>query len=71
VRGMELWRPDWAKINGEYGRVDAGELVSITKETARLAASAIRSQNERDYYHNYAAAERELTAVLSPGQTTS
>lgn len=67
-QGMELWRPDWCKIYaGTAGHhqpdIDGG-LVSVTRETCRLAMSALRQQNAQDYYHNYGAAERELHTIL-------
>ena len=65
MRGMELWRPDWAKINGTYNRPDAEELVQVTRETARLALGCLQDQNAKDYYGNYGAAERELTHILA------
>ena len=67
ARGMELWRPDWANLMREYGGAspDAEELLSITRETARLAMSALRDRNATDYYHNNGAAEKELANALS------
>lgn len=66
MRGMELWRPSWAKIMEGYcfDNPNADELVTITNETARLALSALETQNAQDYYHNYGAAASELIKVL-------
>jgi len=63
LRGMELWRPVWCDIIDD-AKPRSQELCSVTLETARLALSAIREQNMRDYYHNYGAAARELREVL-------
>jgi hypothetical protein len=69
-QGMELWRPDWVEIYRvrpyECNVMPdiAGELLTVTRETLRLAQSALRKQNEEDYYHNYGAAEREIDRVL-------
>lgn len=67
MRGMELWRPDWVKImkGCVFDHMDANELVQITRETARLAQSALREQNAHDFYHNNGAAERELIDALA------
>lgn len=66
MRGMELWRPDWVEIMKGccFDNPRASELVSVTQETARLALSAIKEQNARDYYHNFGAAARELQTVV-------
>ena len=66
MEGMELWRPDWFKImkGCVFDNVHANELVTITNETASCAASALRYLNEREFYHNNGAAERELLIVL-------
>lgn len=64
---MELWRPDWCKIyegNGNHQPDIDGELLMVTRETLRLALSALRAQNAQDYYHNSGAAEYELLHVL-------
>lgn len=69
-QGMELWRPDWCEIyrvRGYECRVMpdvAGELLTVTRETLRLALSALDKQNAEDFYHNYGAAARELRRVL-------
>lgn len=68
MRGMELWRPDWVNLMTGCGgvKMDANELVSVTRETARLAMSAIQKQNAEDYYHNFGAALHELRDALDP-----
>jgi hypothetical protein len=60
------WHPDWPQIMKDCGGADkrANDLVMVTRETTRLAASAIRQQNGADAYHNFMAAERELLGVL-------
>lgn len=68
---MELWRPDWPEIYKGSAAYQscmpdvANALIPVTRETLRLALSALRAQNEQDYYHNYGAAERELHQVLN------
>jgi len=64
---MPVTRPDWNKIyEGQgSGLPRAREMVMVTRETARLAQSALGEQNARDYYHNYGAAQRELIDVLA------
>lgn len=64
---MELWRPDWTRLMGEQNHPDAEELVTVTKETARLSLSALNAQNEQDAYHNYMAAAEELRHVVGQG----
>jgi len=63
---MATKRPDWIKIMADCGGADAEDnsYVTITKGTAKLAKSALRAQNEADYYHNYGYAERELNDLL-------
>lgn len=71
-QGMELWRPDWVEIYRVRGyECDvmpdvAGELLEVTRETLRLALSALKKQNAEDYYHNYGAAAVEIERVLQP-----
>jgi hypothetical protein len=62
-------RPNWNEVMKGCGgcRTDDNALVSVTKGTLRIAASALREQNGRDYYHNYGAAETEALAVLRAG----
>jgi hypothetical protein len=57
---------DWNEVMKEYGgaRPDDNDMVQITRGTARLARSALKAQNETDYYHNFGAAERELLTAL-------
>lgn len=67
-QGMELWRPDWCLIYDGRETVlpdVAGELLTVTRETLRLALSALQKQNEEDYYHNSGMAAEELRHVLS------
>lgn len=63
---MSISRPDWEEVyRGLAHAPDRdGELIEITRETARLAKSALRERNAADYYHNSGAAERELCAAL-------
>lgn len=66
--GTVAERPDWRRIyaksithipNGD------GDLVTVTRETARLAAITMRLVNERTHAtESYRAAERELFEVL-------
>lgn len=65
MRGMELWRPDWHKVYGGHQRLDAEELATVTRETLRIALSSIEAEMERDYYHNYGTAAREIRTVLA------
>ena len=62
-------RPDWNDI---YKNTCGGpepernqELVTVTRETLRLAQAALRKMNEDDYYHNNGAAEQEIRAMLA------
>lgn len=61
--------PNWQKIyEGSVHTPDRDqELVPISRETARLARSAIRECQARDAYDNYSAAERELGDALAAG----
>jgi hypothetical protein len=63
----ENWRPDWSEVMKDCGGVDkrANELVMVTRETVRLAMSAIAEQQKKDAYHNFSAAYRELDSVLT------
>lgn len=67
---MELWRPDWVEVYRVRGYECnvmpdiAGELLTVTRESLRLAAFALRAQNAEDYYDNYGTAEREINRVL-------
>jgi DNA-binding MarR family transcriptional regulator len=60
--------PDWKTVYaGCVPPLDierAREPVLVTRETARLAHSALQQQNEQDFYHNYGAAQQELKEVL-------
>ena len=60
-------RPVWATIyRDDPNKPDwhDQELISVTRETLRLALSALRKQNAKDYYHNYGAAQDKIAAVL-------
>lgn len=68
---MSELRPDWGKIYGSESGPDPdhspkidGALVTVTRETVRLALTALRQSQEREYFHNYAAAVNELTDIL-------
>lgn len=65
-------RPDWHKVyQGVAHQYDRdNELVLVTRETLRLAKSALRKQNAEDYYHNYGAAEGECLSVLNSTNET-
>ena len=58
--------PDWNQVMKDCGGADKRDnnLVQVTRGTAKLAASALRTQNAEDAYHNFMAAERELLGVL-------
>lgn len=60
---MTDWNQVYRNVAHTYDRDN--ELVSITRESARLALSAIKMFMETDVYHNYAAAEYELKKVLN------
>jgi len=61
---MATKRPDWTKVMDDGSLAEDNSYVTITKGTAKLAKSALRAQNEADYYHNYGYAERELNDLL-------
>ncbi len=61
---MTAKRPDWTKIMEDGTRAEDNGYVTITKGTAKIAISSIRSQMELDYYHNYGAAYQELNNIL-------
>lgn len=62
----EVPRPNWCEVYDREGRdYDADQqLISATRETLRLARSALQQLCEQDYYHNYGAARAELSALL-------
>lgn len=64
MQGMELWRPDWFKLDGGGEPMDANELVTVTRGTARRAMNALRAEMAQEYYHTTAAAARELSDAL-------
>lgn len=59
--------PNWKDVYKDsvhtYDRDD--ELVVVTRETLRLARSALRMLNEEDYYFNNGTAEREIIDALA------
>lgn len=59
-------RPHWAKIYEKdfFGQDGDQQLLTVTRESLRLAASALRESISRDAYHNSMAASREIEAVL-------
>lgn len=61
------WQPDWRSVYENVAHTNDGDqdIIGVTRETLRLAQSAIRQSQSRDAYHNYDAAERELIAALS------
>jgi len=67
-QGMELWRPDWPTIYKGTARFSLPDkdnaLVTVTRETLRIAKGCIATQMEQDYYHNYGAAYNEILKVL-------
>jgi hypothetical protein len=65
-------RPDWGEVYRETAHTDNrdNDLVIVTRETARLARSAIDTQQAQDGYHNFGAARQELDKALSSGEQT-
>lgn len=61
------YRPNWEEIYKDAVHTPDrdSDPVVVTRETARLARSALQEQNARDYYHNYGAAQDELSRVLA------
>ena len=65
------WEPNWREVYGyEPATPRPQELVSITRHSAALAMSALEDRMEKEYYHNDAAACRELRAQLIPSAFT-
>ena len=64
---MSEWKPDWAEVykGCAWSYDGSNDLISVTRETLRLAKSAIRRSQEIDAYHNYEAAEREIAGALA------
>lgn len=60
-------RPDWERVyNGCAHAPDRDQqLVTVTRETARLAHSALQEINAQDFYHNNGAAQNELNDALN------
>jgi len=69
-QGMELWRPDWIKIyKGTHKRHTVmpdieGELLTVTRESLRLALGCLETQIKEDAYDNYISAYKEIERVL-------
>lgn len=63
---MASKRPDWTKINNQDAE-DNG-YITITKGTAKIAMSSIKSQMELDCYDNYDTAYQELNNILEGKQ---
>jgi hypothetical protein len=60
-------RPVWANVYKNVAHTPDRDqfLLSVTRESLRLAASCLRAQCEEDYYHNYGAALNEIEYALS------
>lgn len=67
----EVTITNWRQIYGYDNSRNAQELVSVTRHTAELALSALQSSLSVEYYHNVAAACRELREVLQLTPTTA
>ncbi len=67
----DIDRPHWAKILDKdfFGQDGDQELLTVTRESLRLAASALRDVIGRDACHNYMAASVEIEAVLKEGKS--
>ena len=65
-------RPDWAHVYRGVAHTPNGDndLITVTRETLRLALHALQKQNEQDYYHNYGAAANELYVLLGATQSS-
>lgn len=57
-------RPDWAAVYGDTATTADNDLIVLTRESARLAESVLRTQLHVDAYHNFAAAHQEIVAAL-------
>lgn len=62
----EIFRPHWAKVYEKdfFGQDGDRQILTVTRETLRLAASALRQNLAQDYYHNGGNALREIESVL-------
>ena len=61
-----IFRPNWESVyeNTTHLPDRDNDLLLITRETARLAASAITAAQAQDAYDNFETALRELRGVL-------
>ena len=61
-----VFRPNWERVyeNTTHAPDRANDLLLITRETARLAASAIAETQTQDAYDNFDAALKEIREVL-------
>lgn len=57
------WHEIYRNVAHTYDRDD--ELITITRETARLALSALQQMNAEEAYHNMMAAEYELNQAVN------
>lgn len=59
-------RPIWLEVYRGCAHTPDRDnfLLSVTRETLRLAASVLKRQCEEDYYHNYGAALEEIRNAL-------
>lgn len=64
-------RPDWSAVYKGCVHVPDRdqELIAVTRETLRLARSAIARSQYEDAYHNYSAAWQEIESALMDGDT--
>jgi hypothetical protein len=67
AQAREIPRPDWESIYEDCAhKPDRDqELVSVTRETLRLALHAMTARQRDDAYHNVAAGVREINAALN------
>ena len=61
-----VFRPNWKRVyeNTTHAPDRANDLLLITRETARLAASAIVAAQAQDAYDNFQVALQEIRGVL-------
>lgn len=59
-------RPIWKDVyEGCFHRPDGDQdLIAVTRETLRIALSAIADSQRREAYHNYQAAWQEIASEL-------
>jgi hypothetical protein len=65
-RTYPIPRPVWAEVYKGIAHIPDRDqfLLSITRESLRLAAAVLRKQCEEDYYNNYGAALHEIEYSL-------